>query len=421
MAIRVKVARSANELDDIYRLRHRVFVEERGKFCTTTTNNPRMMDHFDAMPGVANVIAYCEGGDPIGAIRVSEDSEVGLPSEQYLDFSTAREAVMDEYFNANNGRREVCPKFVCCSMLAVEEGWRNRRNVTFSLFKSAIGIMHSRHATHVMCTISAETLSMYGRMGFVAVGDAQWSEAVQDTLIPIVAPMDKVFDWAFSELQKNVDSFWLDNFSGQFERLLLSPGEVLFDEHDHAEDTYAVDSGWVAISREDPDGNEMVLANLSRGALFGELSVFDGEKRAARATALVSSEIICIGREHMFDTLKRNPDHLLQLLRHFAKRVRETDNLAMVQAFAPQTSRVVFALNQLWQSATPDRKYPGTRSVRIGPAQLARTARVREDEVRQVLELKKSEGSLDYGANVIRFVQEPKEVAPPKALADSPL
>ncbi|WP_439135931.1 Crp/Fnr family transcriptional regulator, partial [Pseudomaricurvus sp.] len=185
--------------------------------------------------------------------------------------------------------------------------------------------------------------------------------------------------------------------------------------------TYAIDNGWIAISREDPNGNEMVLANLSRGALFGELAVFDGERRSAKASSLVNTELISIERTHMFDTLRRNPDHLEQLLKHFAKRVRDTDNLAMIQAFAPQTGRVEFALAELWKSALPNRRNPHHRSIKVGPKQIARTARVREDEVRKVLELKKSENILDYGESIIKFYRGPDGEVPVRAVGDSPI
>nr|WP_243748634.1 Crp/Fnr family transcriptional regulator [Pseudomaricurvus alcaniphilus] len=240
-------------------------------------------------------------------------------------------------------------------------------------------------------------------------------------MIPLVANFDTVFQWAFGEISKKVDHFWLDNFCGQFERVLLSPGEVLFEQNDAAEHAYAVDEGLISISRKDPESNEMVLANLSCGALFGELAIFDGEKRSAKATALVNTELISIERSQMFDSLKAHPENLVQLLRHFAQRVRETDNLAMVQAFAAHTSKVSFALEKLWQTAEPDRKNPEWRTVKIGPAQLAKTANVTEDEVRQDLEMRQAQGLLQYGEKIIRFMQEPSEGSVLRVSNESPL
>ncbi len=421
MAVIIKVAKSSREIDDVFRLRHQVYVTERGKF--ESGSSSRIVDCFDAVPGVVNIIAYSEN-QPVAAVRVNEDSDIGLPAEQYFNFDEIRKKISDEYSSgveSNYLKSKIPPKLISGSMLAVHKDWRNRRNVIYALFKSFGGVMYSAGATHIIGSISEETLSMYGRLGFQKIGEREWKEDVRDYMVPIVAPFDKAFSWAFGKIQKKVDHFWLDNFCGQFERILLSPGEILFEQDDEATHTFAIDEGWVNISRKDPVGNEMVLANLSRGALFGELAVFDGERRSAKATALVNTELIAIERSHMFEMLKRKPENMAQLLKHFAKRVRDTDNLAMVQAFAPQTGRVEYALKELWSSATSNPQNPNQRSIKVGPRQIAKTARVREDEVRKVLEVKKSEGLIDYGENIIRFYCDPADETIKKVSGDSPV
>ena len=420
MAIKLKVARTALELDDVFKLRYQVYVEERGKFGDAPLSDPRIVDHFDTLPDVVNIIAYAEDA-AIATMRINQDSSIGLPAEHYFDFSGVRDALAQSYIPDNTGRSSQLPVIVSCSMLAIHKDWRNRRQVIFSLFKMAAGVMHSWGSTHMICSISEETLSLYGRLGFDTIAEPAWNESVGDSMVPVMAPFEKFFQWAFGGINLKISHFWLDNFCAQFERLLLSPGEMLFDQGDTAEHTYAVDEGLVAITRKDPEGNEVVLANLAKGALFGELAIFDGESRSAKATALVNTELISIERAHMFDIIKRNPENLVQLLQHLAKKVRETDILAMVQAFAPQTSRVDFTLSQLWDSAVPDPKNPDRRVVKIGPSQIARTARVREDEVRKVLEIKKAAGSIDYGENMTRFLKPPSSSSAPDIDCDSPV
>ena len=93
----------------------------------------------------------------------------------------------------------------------------------------------------------------------------------------------------------------------------------------------------------------------------------------------------------------------------------------MVMAFAPQTSRVEVALKRLWQSAIPDRKQPNIRVAKVGPQQLAKTAQVREAEVRRVLEMKKGKGCLNYGDNIVRFLRPPITGDITEVLNDSPV
>ncbi|GBE09202.1 cAMP-activated global transcriptional regulator CRP [bacterium BMS3Abin11] len=416
MPIRLKVAKTAKELDDVFRLRHEVFVQERGNFSSDKADSLRIVDHFDTLPDVANIVAY-EGSKAIATMRINRDSSIGLPAEKYFDFSDARSRLKREY-QASRGQD---PQIASGSMLAIHKGWRNKKNVSFALLKTAAGVMYGWGATHAIAAISKETLSLYSRFGFEVIADPVWNESVGDTLVPIMAPTNKVFEWTFGSISTGVSHFWLDNFCSEFERLLLSPGEVLFSQYEPARHAYAVDTGWISISRTDPNNNEMILANLSKGALFGELAIFDGENRDATATALMNTELIVIERNHMLDIIRQNPEKLDQLLGHFARRIRETDNLAMVLAFAPQTSRVEVALSRLWHSAIPDRKKPRIRIAKVGPEQLAKAAQVREAEVRRVLEMKKAKGCLNYGDNVVRFLRPPRTGDTIEILKDSPV
>jgi len=414
MAIRLKLARTAQELDDVFRLRYDVYVAERGKFATDP-RNPRIVDHFDTMPDVANVVAY-DGDLAVAAMRINRDTSIGLPAEAYFDFSEIRQRLQQE----GDERRESI-NIVGGSMLAIRSEYRNRRNVIFALFKEAAGVMYSWGATHVIGSVRADTLSLYHRIGFESMAEPRFNEVIGDHLIPILAPFDKVFEWTFGAISTKVSHFWLDKFSPDFERLLLAPGEILFRQGDVAENAYAVDDGWISISRTDPEGNEMVLANLSKGALFGEVAIFDGERRSATATALVNTELISIDRDHLLETTRRNPEKMDQLLEHFAKRIRQTDELAMVLAFAPQTRRVEKVLEELWQSSVPDRKNPDVRVARVGPQQVAKKAQVREADVRGVLEIRKAQGCLDYGDRIIRFYCDPMVDAKPDIQAESPI
>lgn len=403
MSIRLKVARTEQELDDVFRLRHDVYVVERGKFSVNASAKaPRIVDRFDAMPNVANVVAYYDK-TAIASMRINRDSSIGLPAEEYFDFSETRSNLEKGYCSGNAKK----PVIVSGSMLAVHKEWRNRRDVIFALFKTAAGVMHDWGATHVIGSISQETISLYGRIGFSAIGEPRWNESVNDTLVPIVAPFEKVFNWSFGDISTKIDSFWLDNFCGQFERLLLSPGDVLFSQNAIADNAYAIDEGWISISRTDQDGNELVLANLSRGALFGELAILDQEPRSASATAITNVGLIILERKHLLEIIKQHPEKMGQLLLHFSKRVRDLDDLAMVQTFAPQTSRVIYALQQLWHSASLDRNDPNIRIAKVGPDQIAKSAQVREDEVLGVLETEKVKGTLDHGKKQIRFYKFP--------------
>jgi len=292
-------------------------------------------------------------------------------------------------------------------MLAVKKEWRNKRKVFYALLKTAIGAGTNWNASHVIVTVKKETLSLYGRIGFEIIGENQWNEEAQDEVIPMAAPYPLVYGWAFGDISGKLSPFWVEKLGKISERILLEPSEVLFNEHDVADEAYAIDQGWVSISKHDAEDHELVLANLSQGELFGELALLEGGERSATATAITSTELIVIEKAKLLEETKKDPAQLLELLQYFAKRVRETDEFLMVHSFAPQTSRVKYALRLLWESAQPDRKAPGVRVVKVGVDTIATHSQIRENEVLAVLEIEKMEGRIEYGKKFVRFLKEP--------------
>ena len=406
MSIKLIVARTAKELDDVFKLRYKVYVLDKGRFSLNTSSNEnksRIVDRFDTIPDAANIIAY-DDNIPVACMRVNKDSDIGLPSEVHFDFSSARKKIAQDC-----KKKQITPVIVSGGMLAIKEGSRNRRNIIHAMFKTSASIMHGFGATHVMASISEETLSLYGRIGFEVIGEAGWCESIGDKLIPMIAPFYKAFKWSFGDIygDSGSDSIWLDGINDYFERIVLSAGEVLFHQGDTADNAYVIEEGWVSVSRIDKDNNEMVLSNLSKGDLFGELALFDQNPRSATVTALTNVEVNVIPRKHLLEMIKENPEKMGKLLGNCSKRLRDMDDHAMMQMFAPQSARIQFELKKLWKSASPDKKISGARKVKIGPEQISRSAHVRIDDVISTLENEKNEGTLDYNKKMIRFFKMP--------------
>jgi N-acyl-L-homoserine lactone synthetase len=84
MPVRIKIAETAAELDELFIARHKVFVEEEGYLASR--NNGRIVDQFDAFPTTTNIIAEMEG-HVVGGIRITTGSSSGLPSDHFYHFS----------------------------------------------------------------------------------------------------------------------------------------------------------------------------------------------------------------------------------------------------------------------------------------------------------------------------------------------
>lgn len=343
MPIKLKIARTAQELDDVFKLRYDVYVSERNKFSDKrAASDGRIVDHFDAGLDVANVVAY-EGDIAIAAFRVNKDSAIGLAPEKYFDFSQEREKIAKLYEGLPTAQ------IVSCSMLAIRKKWRNQRNVIFALFKKVTAVMHGWGATHVIGAASAETFSLYGRLGVEAVAKEQWVECVGDSLIPVMGSVDKVFSWAFGADKSAQTPFWLDNYGAEFETLLLSPGEVLFCENDEAECAYVIEAGGINISRQGARQEALVLAQLGKAEFFEESAILGGGRRSVTATATRNTQVIVLKRDQMLELIQNDRGKWNLLLQHFSQRISQADHLSMVAQLVPQEAcSVSYSLGKLW-------------------------------------------------------------------------
>ncbi|MEQ9060871.1 MAG: cyclic nucleotide-binding domain-containing protein [Gammaproteobacteria bacterium] len=400
MPIHIKLAKTAKEIDDALWLRHEVFVIEDGKFGGEPLHGNRLVDRFDAFPNAYHVVAY-EDGEPIAAMRLLKDSDVGMPCDELYDFSTCRAQARAGEIPVS--RRPNAPKvpveFGSAGMLAIRGPWRRRRDVIRAMFRMAATVCHRYGATHILVAVNYETAGMYRRLGFTQLSEKIWIEEIGNHIIPLVGTTEDFVDWAFAGLNDTA----LSAFQDSFERMVYRAGETVFLEGDSGEHAYVVDSGEIRIARQHETGEELTLTHLKRGELFGELALIDWQPRSASALAVTDSELMTLDRETFQEQLRTNPDHCLQLFRVFSQRVRAMDELAMVLAFAPAGQRLDFALEIARQQASPDRANPGHLLFRGGPREFALLAAVEEQAATEFLEREAAAAHLEFSARHISF------------------
>ncbi|MGE3270440.1 MAG: cyclic nucleotide-binding domain-containing protein [Chloroflexota bacterium] len=105
----------------------------------------------------------------------------------------------------------------------------------------------------------------------------------------------------------------------------FAPGEVIVRMGDPGSTLYIVRTGRVSVVREQASGRAVALATLGPGEFFGELSIFDGERRSATVMALEETSTVTLGRFDLVKVVSSNPQIGLSLLKSLSVRLRETD------------------------------------------------------------------------------------------------
>ena len=121
MPVEISVVSRPEDLRDIFRLRHEVFVEEEGDLAAT--DNGLLHDEFDAYPTTTHILVRVRG-IPAATIRVTLGSSVGLPWDR-----------LDSLSGRSDSAHSV-------SLLACRTAERRKRGLLVGLLRMEIGRAH---------------------------------------------------------------------------------------------------------------------------------------------------------------------------------------------------------------------------------------------------------------------------------------
>ena len=397
MPIRIKVAVSAQELNDVYKLRHQVYVENEGYF--KDMPGDVIVDQFDTMPRVANIIAYDEETKtPVGTMRINGDSEILLPSDEVFSFVEYREKI-----NKQRKKQGLSPAIVgSAGMLAIAEPWRNRRDVFRALFKMSCDVGKTWGTTHIVATVNIKSATIYKRLGFDVLADKLWIPSIGEHVLPVCTEFDKVYDWAFGAFAHQHEL--IKSFSGCFECLLVDVNSKIFSEGEVGQEAYLIGKGMVKISQSDGKAEEVFsLATLDKGSMFGELSLIDDQPRSASAWALTNVELIVLSRDIFWEKIHLDSSYLKGLLKILCERLRDVDQRAFVYAHGTVDARLEFFINKVLEGAVVSAKDPGIRVAKITLEELAYMASATLEQTQNYLLKLQSEKHLSIGERDLTF------------------
>jgi CRP-like cAMP-binding protein len=104
----------------------------------------------------------------------------------------------------------------------------------------------------------------------------------------------------------------------------FAKNEVIFHRDDPAAHVYLVATGTVKISIDEESGQEVVIALIRGGDVFGELALFDEGQRSATVTALTETTAFTLASRDFSEILQHNPGAMRELLALLARRIRRS-------------------------------------------------------------------------------------------------
>jgi len=154
----------------------------------------------------------------------------------------------------------------------------------------------------------------------------------------------------------------------------FSAGEVVFREGDESNTTYVVRSGHARAIRQHSDGRVITLANFGPGEVFGELAMFDSDRRSATIEAIDDLDLLAILAADMQRLMRDHPDIAVKLVTTLGRRLREVNDRLTRQSFQTVQSRVATVLAELVRDAQSEGASEADVLITATQAELAQLA-----------------------------------------------
>jgi CRP/FNR family transcriptional regulator len=172
---------------------------------------------------------------------------------------------------------------------------------------------------------------------------------------------------------------------------------IIFREGDASDTAYVIGSGHARAIREHQDGRTISLAHFGPGDIFGELAMFDDERRSATVETLDEVDAIALLGSDMRRLLHEHNDLAVKLVISLGRRLREANERLSRQSFQTVQSRVAVALRNLVERAQSEGQGDRDVLVTITQADIAQLAGSSRESASRFLAVLERAGVLSQG------------------------
>ncbi len=175
------------------------------------------------------------------------------------------------------------------------------------------------------------------------------------------------------------------------------PGEVVFREGDASDTCYVVRSGRLRAVRSHGDGRTITLATFGPGDIFGELAMFEDERRSATVEASEPTSVVGVLGPDMRRLMGEHPAIATRLVVALGRRLREMNERLSRQSFQTVQSRVAVVLSQLVEQQAGEGEEGADVLVTATQADLAQLAGSSRESASRFLAVLERAGVISQG------------------------
>jgi CRP/FNR family transcriptional regulator len=177
----------------------------------------------------------------------------------------------------------------------------------------------------------------------------------------------------------------------------FEPGQAVFREGDASDTCYVVREGRARAIRTHGDGRTITLATFGPGDIFGELAMFEDERRSATVQAIDTTSVVGVLGPDMRRLMSEHPDIATRLVVALGRRLREMNERLSRQSFQTVQSRVALVLGQLVEQEIADGKGASDVLVTATQADLAQLAGSSRESASRFLAVLERAGVISQG------------------------
>jgi CRP/FNR family cyclic AMP-dependent transcriptional regulator len=124
-------------------------------------------------------------------------------------------------------------------------------------------------------------------------------------------------------------------------------GQAVFREGDSSDTCYVMREGRARAISTHADGRTITLATFGPGDIFGELAMFEDERRSATVEAIDAISIVGVLGGDMRRLMSEHPEIATRLVIALGRRLREMNERLSRQSFQTVQSRVAVVLSDI--------------------------------------------------------------------------